>query len=117
MNVFQQQLEFFQETLTRPEGLLMVFLAVLMVIGLFISKALKWWVLAFAIWFSTFSYLVTDQHRLVSLVQPLETVRMHGRPLSIIFLAALLIPALISARGWRIRPIGKAMWAFFVFQI
>src|SRR5947208_7653235 len=101
MSGFQQQLQYFLETLTRPEGVL-GFLGIIMVcVGHFASKSLKWWVMAIILWLASLAFQINvgEAHPVV-LAPPLETIQLNSRPLCLALIATLIAPLIASSRGW-----------------
>ena len=117
MSLFQLQLEYVLDTLTRPEGVIGLLVVLSILIAHFASKELKWWIMALVLWLSSlaFQFDIGDVHPVV-LAQPLQMFRVNARPLCLAMDFTLLIPTFMAARGWRTHRVGFGILALFIFQ-
>ncbi|MGB7160682.1 MAG: O-antigen ligase family protein [Tepidisphaeraceae bacterium] len=53
----------------------------------------------------------------LSLIPPFEQLRANGRGICFALLVLLLIPAITSGRGWRVRLLSGGLLTYFVFQM
>jgi hypothetical protein len=114
---FTAQLDYAIETLSSPAGAIAMLLGVVMAVSLFFSPKVKWLVLTILFWVSTFAFFIGPGKKVVRFAFPLEQIRSNGRTIVTGMLLALLIPALISARGWRMRLVAPPLLAYFIFEM
>ena len=67
-------------------------------------------------WCAAFSFYV-EEHVAVHLATPLDQVSTHGRLLCTAFIVALLLPASLAPRGWRLHIISVPAAIFFLFEM
>jgi hypothetical protein len=116
-NAFDIQLRAFREALTGPEGIIGGVLLVLLLVLLLMDKRVKWGVIGLMLWMATLSYYVEALTLPETLVQPLNTLRAFGRPLTVTLLFSLLLVTITSTRGWRRRLLGPGVLALFFFEM
>lgn len=104
------------ETLLSPAGMLAVVAGFVLLFVLAINKSAKWVVISVLLWVSTLG--VIDVPWLDNtLVFPLEQIRRYGRPIVFALLLLLVLPALTSSRGWRVKLLLGGAIAYFIFQL
>jgi hypothetical protein len=117
MSLFQQQLEYFFDTMTRPEGVIGLLVMISILIAHFASKELKWWIMALVLWLSSLAFQINvGEAQPVPLAPPLQQIRVNARPLCLAMTFTLLIPTFMAARGWRYHRVGGGILALFIFQ-
>jgi hypothetical protein len=114
---FTTQLNYAIDTLLSPAGGFALLAGLMLLISLFFSPKIKWLVLTGAIWISTLAFFLTPGKMPIHMAFPLEQLRNNGRSIAAGLLIALLIPAVTSPRGWRIRRVGIPVVLFFVFEL
>jgi hypothetical protein len=118
MTVFQQQLQFFYENLTSRDGIIGVIIILMLIVGHFAFKDLKWWIMPLILWCATLSFQVDiGETRAVILAPPLEQLQLNARPLCLALIFTLLVPTFLASRGWRRHLLGAGVLAFFFFEI
>jgi cobalamin synthase len=65
---FDAQLHAFRDSLTGPEGVIGLVLLVLLLVGVFTSRRIKWGVVAVMLWMSTFSFFLFSSEVPIALV-------------------------------------------------
>lgn len=108
--------QFFKLFLT-PTGVIGLVGLLALLLILLVTRNVKWMVLAAMLYMASFGFFLTDTEVLIALAVPLDQLRAFGRPLCSALLVALLVPALMSTRGWRIHAVSGAAAAYFIFEI
>src|SRR5689334_7926850 len=98
---FDAQLRAFRDALSGPEGVIGGVLLVALFVAVVVSRRAKWGTIALMLWMSPFSFFVATLEAPGPLAQPLNSFRYYGRPITVVLLASLVVPTLISSRGWR----------------
>src|SRR5207253_1864822 len=102
------------EGLTHPEGLLWLSLLLLLVVALLAAPKVKWLVVTFLLFVATLSYSGFGGLRLFS---PVNELRLYGRVTVTLMLVLLLIPSIMSRRGWRLHALNGGLLLYFIFQV
>lgn len=108
------------QLLATPTGIVALFLGIVLAIATVTVPALRWWCVAGAIYVSTLPINAVNYREgdfYVPLAFPLEQIRLYARPLTLFFLAMLVLPFLASAKGWRTKVISLPLALFFLFQV
>src|SRR5690242_18614949 len=110
---FDTQIRAFRDALTGIEGVIGCVLLVILLVGVVVSQRAKWGAIAVMLWMSTFSFFVATVEVPIPLAQPLDAMRYYGRPITVVLLGSLIVPTIISSRGWRQRLVGIGLIAYF----
>src|SRR5688500_4520775 len=115
---FESQFRQFIELMLTPVGALGLLVFIGLVIAALVSPRLRWVCVTLLLWVSTLAFTIRPGERVArNLAFPLDTLRAQGRPICVALLAALVIPSLISSRGWRQHVLSGALLLFFIFEM
>ncbi|HEX8523534.1 MAG TPA: O-antigen ligase family protein [Tepidisphaeraceae bacterium] len=114
MSNLQYQMLQMLEGLQRPEGILCIFLFLLMGVMTVALQWMRWVLLALMLWVCTFGISMWTGSNFAF---PLQQIRSFGRGICGVLLVMLLIPTLRSNRGWRSHLILGGLLGFFGFQM
>src|SRR5438034_3754994 len=119
---FQSQFRAFLDMMSRPEGIVVLVVLLVLMVAVAASRHAKWVVLALLLWVPTMSFTVNAndpwaERRLVPLLPPFDQMRAQGRPICAALLLMLLVPTILSSRGWRQKWLGPAAITLLLFQL
>lgn len=116
LDLLNYYLEVLVGMLGTPFGVVGLVGLLAMVAAAAVLPSARWVFLTLAIYFATLP-LVDVKGRFAPLAFPLEQFRQFARPMIYVFVGLLLLPLLISARGWRRSLLSWPLLLFFAFQI
>jgi hypothetical protein len=105
------------QLLQTPFGITVLVLLFLASIAAIVMPRMRWVLLALLFWTGMFGYSGADFQPYNILMYPLDQIRVYSRTLVAGLTLTLIIPSLISGRGWRMRLISPVAVLFLVFQL
>lgn len=102
--------------LASPAGIVGIALVGALIIGASASPVIKWLTVALLLYMSTVAFAVDPWFHNENLV-PLPWIRILSRPVSGGLMLALLVPALIAPKGWRMQVVLASTLAFFGLEV
>jgi len=111
----ESQLKALTDVLNGPFGVLAI--ALFAIIVLFSAVRGANWVYVGAILYISTLSRIKNPHFENTLVFPFQELRWLNRPIILALLTALLIPAFLSRRGWRVHPILGGTVVYFLYQV
>lgn len=114
----ESQVRALTQLLLSPAGIAAAVAFCVLVVALLVNPRLKWPILVLMMFVSTLSFHVeVGTVRAVRLMFPFDQLRSQARPICGLLLLMLLLPTIMSPRGWRLRLIAGAAAALLVFQL
>src|SRR5262245_61790523 len=110
MNTLEVQFRNFLQVLTEPIGVVGLAALLLIIVSLLAVYQALWCVVGMLIFIASLSYSGVVGLRLI---QPIDSLRLYGRPIVSLLLAVLLIPLFRSRRGWRHQLVLPGLLVYF----
>ena len=112
----ESQLQSLRELLFSIPGMMAVSVFLLLLVGITVSKPVRWYVVTAMLYFSTLGTFDRPWYD-HTLLPPLQQLRPQSRGLIVGLLAALLIPVMTASRGWRQRLVIGGMAMYLLLEL